>query len=71
MRLGSCTDYGILQNAQRTEKEHELEVEVDPTPLIEQGRRAIDGQPHQYVEIVEGLVNNIRILARKAKELGA
>ncbi|KAL2151197.1 hypothetical protein VTH82DRAFT_6295 [Thermothelomyces myriococcoides] len=58
-------------NTQRTEKEHELEVEVDPTPVIEQGRRAMEGQPHQYVDVVDGLVNNIRILARKAKEFGA
>ncbi|KAL2174817.1 CYTH-like domain-containing protein [Thermothelomyces heterothallicus CBS 202.75] len=58
-------------NTQRTEKEHELEVEVDPAPIIEQGRRAMEGQPHQYVDVVEGLVNNIRILARKAREFGA
>ncbi|KAK4102379.1 mRNA triphosphatase CET1 [Parathielavia hyrcaniae] len=57
-------------NTQRTEKEHELEVEIDPTPVIEQGRRAMDGHPDQYVQVVEGLVNNIRILARKAKEFG-
>ncbi|KAL2128708.1 hypothetical protein VTI74DRAFT_8817 [Chaetomium olivicolor] len=55
-------------NTQNMEKEHELEVEVDPVPLIDQGRRAMEGQPHQYVEVIEGLVNNIRILARKAKE---
>ncbi|KAL2260105.1 hypothetical protein VTK26DRAFT_6009 [Humicola hyalothermophila] len=58
-------------NTHRTEKEHELEVEVDPGPLIEQGRRAMESQPHQYIEVVEGLVNNIRILARKAREFGS
>ncbi|KAJ4292858.1 mRNA-capping enzyme subunit beta [Collariella sp. IMI 366227] len=57
--------------AQNMEKEHELEIEIDPVPLMEQGRRAMEGQPHQYVEVVEGLVNNIRILARKAKEFAA
>jgi hypothetical protein len=30
----------------------------------------MDGQAHQYVEVVEGFVNNLRILARKAKEFG-
>ena len=45
-------------------------MEIDPVPVIEQGRRAMEGQPHQYVEVVDGLVNNIRILARKAKEFG-
>ena len=59
------------QNTQRTEKEHELEVEVDPTQVIEQGRRAMEGQPNQYIEVVEGFVNNIRILARKAREFGS
>ncbi len=57
-----------LQNTQRIEKEHELEVEIDPAPVIEQGRRAMEGQPHQYVEVVDGLINNIRILSRKAGE---
>ncbi|KAL1843994.1 hypothetical protein VTJ49DRAFT_6398 [Mycothermus thermophilus] len=61
---------GHPQHAHRTEKEHELEIEIDPTPVIAQGRRAMEGQPHQYVEVVDGLVNNIRILARKAKEFG-
>ncbi|KAK4154230.1 CYTH-like domain-containing protein [Chaetomidium leptoderma] len=61
---------GLSSNAQRTEKEHELEIEIDPTPVIDQGRRAMEGQSHQYVEVVDGLVNNIRILARKAKEFG-
>lgn len=28
----------------------------------------MEGQPHQYVELVDGLINNIRILARKGKE---
>ncbi|KAG7293996.1 hypothetical protein NEMBOFW57_004057 [Staphylotrichum longicolle] len=59
-----------VANTQRMEKEHELEVEIDPGPVIEQGRRAMEGQPHQYVEVVDGLVNNIRILARKAAEFG-
>ncbi|KAK4034320.1 CYTH-like domain-containing protein [Parachaetomium inaequale] len=61
---------GGTTNPQRAEKDHELEVEIDPVPVIEQGRRAMEGQPHQYVEVVDGLVNNIRILARKAKEFG-
>ncbi|KAK4159428.1 CYTH-like domain-containing protein [Cladorrhinum sp. PSN259] len=49
-------------------KEHELEVEVDPNTVIDQGRRAQGGQPHLYLELVSGLVNNIRVLAQKAAE---
>ncbi len=30
----------------------------------------MDGQSHQYVEVVDGLINNLRILARKAAEFG-
>jgi hypothetical protein len=61
----------VRQNTQRIEKEHELEIEIDPTPVIAQGRRAMEGKAHQYVEVVDGLVNNIRILARKAREFAA
>lgn len=68
--LVSVADCPLLQNTQRIEKEHELEVEIDPIPVIEQGRRAMDGQSHQYVEVVDGLINNLRILARKAAEFG-
>lgn len=56
------------QNTQRVEREHELEVELDPGPVIEQGRRAMDRQPNMYREVVDGLVSNLRLLARKAAE---
>jgi hypothetical protein len=50
------------------EKEHELEIELSPKGLIEQGRRARNDEPNQYPELVEGLVDNIRVLARRAGE---
>ncbi|RSL80154.1 hypothetical protein CEP51_006794 [Fusarium floridanum] len=55
--------------AQRMEKEHELEIELNPTVLVDQGRRASGGQPHRYQELVEGFVDNVRVLARKARDL--
>ncbi|KAI8659263.1 hypothetical protein LRP88_05828 [Fusarium phalaenopsidis] len=55
--------------AQRMEKEHELEIELNPTVLVDQGRRASSGQPHRYQELVEGFVDNVRVLARKARDL--
>lgn len=55
-------------NTQRFDKEHELEIEVNPEAVLDQGRRVLAHQPHQYPELVDGLVNNIRILARKAVE---
>ncbi|UNI24906.1 mRNA-capping enzyme subunit beta [Purpureocillium takamizusanense] len=57
-------------NAQRTEKEHELEIEVSPEIVLDQGNRAMNGAPHRYQELVEGLVDNVRLLARKAREFG-
>lgn len=55
-------------NTQRMDKEHELEIELNHLALLEQGRRAMSGAPHRYQELVEGFVDNVRVLARKAKE---
>ncbi|KAK0736027.1 CYTH-like domain-containing protein [Apiosordaria backusii] len=55
-------------NDGQTNKEHELEVEIDPVALFDQGRRAGNHQPNQYIELVGGLVDNIRVLAHKAAE---
>jgi hypothetical protein len=52
-------------------KEHELEVELNPEALIDQGKRAMNGQPNQYADLVDGFINNIRVLARKAKDFAA
>lgn len=56
------------QNSQRVEKEHELEIELAPGIVIDQGQRAMSGGPHRYQELVEGLIDNVRVLARKAAE---
>ncbi|CRK31132.1 hypothetical protein BN1708_018654, partial [Verticillium longisporum] len=53
-------------NTQRVDKEHELEIELAPHVTIDQGQRATSGQPHKYPELIEGFVDNIRILARAA-----
>ncbi|KAL1850126.1 mRNA-capping enzyme subunit beta [Diaporthe australafricana] len=50
-------------------KVHELEIELDAGAVIEQGGRAMRGEPHNYDFLVEGFVNNIRMLARKARDL--
>lgn len=64
---GAMTHGALVQKNQREEKEHELEIEVDTRTLIEQGRRVLQGQPHQYPELVEGFIDNVRMLARRAK----
>ncbi|KAF5022561.1 hypothetical protein F66182_5394 [Fusarium sp. NRRL 66182] len=52
----------------RMEKEHELEIELNPKTLIDQGRKAANGGAHRYQELVEGFVDNVRVLARKARD---
>ncbi|EOO02393.1 putative mrna-capping enzyme subunit beta protein [Phaeoacremonium minimum UCRPA7] len=55
---------------ERVQKEHELEIEVDGPALVDHGTRALHGELSAYAELVEGFVDNIRLLARKAKEFG-
>lgn len=56
------------QNTERVEKEHELEIEINPQIVIEQGTRAQNGEEHAYQEVVEALVDNVRALARIAAD---
>ncbi|KAM7191710.1 CYTH-like domain containing protein [Naviculisporaceae sp. PSN 640] len=53
-------------NAQRPEKQHELEIEVNPAAIVDQGQRAAAGQPNMYIDLIGGFLNNIVLLARKA-----
>ncbi|KAI0599109.1 CYTH-like domain-containing protein [Biscogniauxia sp. FL1348] len=48
-----------------TTKEHELEIEMDSSAVIEHGRLLMEGEPNKYTELVDGLVDNIRMLARR------
>ncbi|KAJ4388252.1 mRNA-capping enzyme subunit beta [Neurospora sp. IMI 360204] len=55
----------VVENVNgRDEKKHELEIELDPKAVLDQGRRAREGQPNQYFDLVEGFLNNIRIMAK-------
>lgn len=57
-----------FQAAPRNDKEHELEIEVSGPAIIEQGRRAMAGEPQGYQDLIEGFIDNIRVLARKGRE---
>jgi polynucleotide 5'-triphosphatase len=46
------------------EKEHELEIEVSTEAVRDQGRRAASNEPNEYISLVEGLIDNIRVLSR-------
>lgn len=46
------------------DKEHELEIEISTAAIKEQGRRAAAGEANEYVLLVEGFLDNMRVLAR-------
>jgi polynucleotide 5'-triphosphatase len=48
----------------RTDKEHELEIEISTAAIREQGQRAAAGEANEYVSLVEGFLDNMRVLAR-------
>jgi polynucleotide 5'-triphosphatase len=50
------------------EKEHELEIEVSAAAVRDQGKRAEHNEPNRYIELVEGLLNNVRVLTRSLGE---
>ncbi|KAI4160427.1 MAG: hypothetical protein LQ342_005751 [Letrouitia transgressa] len=51
----------------KTEKEHELEIEVSSAAVREQGQLVLASQPNQYEDLIRGFVDNVRILARHCK----
>ena len=52
----------------RAEKDHELEVEISTEAVMEQGQLAAAGKPNDYLPLVEGFLNNIRVLSRLVAE---
>ena len=52
------------QSTSKTDKEHELEVEVSSEEVRRQGQLAQSGQINQYEELIRGFVDNVRVLAR-------
>ncbi|KAI0144441.1 mRNA triphosphatase CET1 [Xylariaceae sp. FL1272] len=49
-------------------KEHELEIELDSKVLLEQGRRLINREENRYTDLVDGFIDNIRLLARRCAD---
>ncbi|RQM08422.1 hypothetical protein DH86_00000448 [Scytalidium sp. 3C] len=54
----------IINGSVRTEKEHELEIEIATAAIRDQGQKAASGEPNEYLSLVEGLIDNVRVLAR-------
>lgn len=57
-------DTDMRSQTGRPEKEHELELELSGAAVMDQGQKAAAGQAHKYPQLVEGFINNIRVLAR-------
>jgi hypothetical protein len=46
---------------------HELELEIlDPRILLEEKKKALQGQPHNFSKVVSAFLSSIRYLCRKA-----
>ncbi len=52
------------QGAIQTTKEHELEIELATSAVREQGQKAAAGEPNEYLTLVEGFIDNMRVLSR-------
>jgi polynucleotide 5'-triphosphatase len=63
----SETTLTSVQGVNRTEKEHELEIEVSTAAIQDQGQRAASGQAEGYLALVEGFLDNYRVLSRYAE----
>lgn len=51
---------GAIQNT----KEHELEIELLTAAVRDQGQKAAAGEPNEYISLVEGFLDNMRVLSR-------
>ncbi|KAI1174833.1 CYTH-like domain-containing protein [Nemania sp. FL0916] len=49
-------------------KEHELEIELDSRVLYDHGQLLINGEPNRYSDLVDGLIDNVRLLARRCPQ---
>ncbi|KAL8946531.1 MAG: hypothetical protein Q9222_007083 [Ikaeria aurantiellina] len=52
----------------KNDKEHELEIEIAPAAVREQGLLVKQGLPNKYEDLIKGFVDNVRVLARHCKE---
>lgn len=63
--LTQVTQQATASNgAVQTTKEHALEIELATLAVREQGQRAANGEPNEYLTLVEGFIDNMRVLSR-------
>ncbi|KAI1810801.1 mRNA triphosphatase CET1 [Poronia punctata] len=46
-------------------KSHELEIELDGDILYQHGKLLMSNEPNRYADLVDGLLDNVRVLARR------
>lgn len=56
--------HGSHGQAGSSSKEHELEIELESRVLYEHGHLLMRGEPNRYSDLVDGLVDNVRVLAK-------
>lgn len=57
----------LSQATSKAEKTHELEIEVSSAEIRKQGLLAKEGLPNDYERLIEGFVNNVRILVKNCQ----
>ncbi|KAI6713906.1 hypothetical protein JHW43_003560 [Diplocarpon mali] len=63
--LTQVTQQGVSTGgASQISKEHELEIELSTAAVQEQGQKAVNGEPNEYLSLVEGFMDNMRVLSR-------
>ncbi|RKF62570.1 mRNA-capping enzyme subunit beta [Erysiphe neolycopersici] len=67
--LTQVTQNVSVNNDLRMEKEHELEIEISTSAVMDQGRRAARGDLNEFVPLVEGFLNNVRVLSRFVNDI--
>lgn len=67
--LTQVTQNIVNNNLKRTEKEHELEIELSTEAIMDQGRKAASGQANEFLPLIEGFLNNVRVISRFIAEV--
>ncbi|KAK0102678.1 mRNA-capping enzyme subunit beta [Cadophora gregata] len=62
--LTQVTQLSVGNGVNQTSKEHELEIELLTAAVRDQGQKAAAGEPNEYIALVEGFLDNMRILSR-------
>jgi hypothetical protein len=52
---------------EKSEKIHELEIEMDVDKLVEEGYKNLNNQPNQYTDLIHVFLNNVKVVNRAAR----